>query len=70
MIAKSKKSASRLAISRRYEFSRVDGQTLASAYEALIPIVSQRAESHSRQREDTEVLAVVHRSAQRSAAGA
>ena len=47
MIATSRKSASRPAISRQFEFSRFEQQTLASAYEALIPVVSRRAEPGS-----------------------
>ena len=42
MIATSRKSASRPAISRQYEFSRLQDQTLASAYEALIPVVTRQ----------------------------
>jgi hypothetical protein len=44
MIATSRRSASKPAISRRYEFSRLQDQTLASAYEALIPAISRRIE--------------------------
>ena len=44
MIATSRRSASKLAISRQYEFSRLQDQTLASAYEALIPVISRRLE--------------------------
>ncbi len=44
MIATSRRSASRPAVSRQYEFSRLHDQTLACAYEALIPVVSRRLE--------------------------
>jgi hypothetical protein len=70
MIATSRRSASGPAISREYEFSRFADQSLASSYEALVPVVSQRAESGPRRTDDGEVLSSVHRSPQRSAAGA
>jgi hypothetical protein len=44
MIATSRRSASNPAISRQYEFSRLQDQTLASAYEALVPVVSRSLE--------------------------
>ena len=44
MIATSRRSGSKPAISRQYEFSRLQDQTLASAYEALVPINSRRPE--------------------------
>jgi hypothetical protein len=69
MIATSRKSAPRPAVSRQYEFSRLQDQTLASAYEALIPVVSQRRESGPRRPDDREVLSSVYRTP-RSAAGA
>jgi hypothetical protein len=70
MIATSRKSASRPAILRQYEFSRLEGQTLASAYEALIPVVTRRPECLSHRRDDREVSTNSRRSQERSAAGA
>lgn len=40
MIASSGKSSSPPVVARRFEFSRSQDETLASAYEALIPIAS------------------------------
>ena len=70
MIATSRRSASGPAISRQYEFSRFEHQTLASAYEALIPVISRQAKSGRRRPNNREVLNSVHQSTQRSAAGA
>jgi len=42
MIATSRKSASSPTVCRQYEFSRLEHQTLARAYGALIPVVSRR----------------------------
>ena len=69
MIATSRKSASRPAVSREYEFSRLQNETLASAHEALIPVVSQRRGSGPRRPDEGEVLTTVYR-APRSVAGA
>jgi hypothetical protein len=44
MIATSRRFTSNPTIARRYELSRLQDQTLASAYEALIPVVSRRLE--------------------------
>jgi len=70
MIATSRKSSSRPAISRRYEFSRLEDQMLASAYEALIPAVTRRPQCVSRRRDSCEASANVRRSQERSVAGA
>jgi hypothetical protein len=70
MIATSRRSASRPAISRQFEFSRLEEQTLASAYEALIPVVSRRAESGPRRHDEREVLDGAHQSPRRSSTGA
>lgn len=70
MIANSRRSASGPFISRHYEFSRLQDQTLASAYEALIPVVSRRPERPLRRRDDREAFTGVHESPQRSVAGA
>jgi hypothetical protein len=42
MIATSRKSRFPVTVTRRLEFSRLQSQRLASAYEALIPVVSAR----------------------------
>jgi hypothetical protein len=70
MIATSRTCRSRPAISRWYEFSRLQGQMLASAYEALVPVVARRPKSLQHQRDDREVSTNARRSSQRSAAGA
>jgi hypothetical protein len=70
MIATSRRSASRPAVSRQYEFSRFEDQTLALAYEALIPVISRRPECGPRRRNDRDVLTSVRRTHQRSVAGA
>ena len=44
MIATSRKSTFPSLISRQFEFSRIQDQRIASAYEALIPVVSGRRE--------------------------
>jgi hypothetical protein len=70
MIATSRKSITYPTVSRHYEFSRIEDQTLASAYQALIPVVLRRLEHPLSQRGDREVLPGVHRPAQRLATGA
>jgi hypothetical protein len=42
MIATSRKSRFPVGVTRQLEFSRLQSQRLASAYEALIPVVSVR----------------------------
>lgn len=44
MILSSRKSTFPSLISRQFEFSRLQNQRLACAYEALIPVVSGRVE--------------------------
>jgi hypothetical protein len=68
MIATSRKSGSPPTISRRYEFTRLHDQTLASAYEALIPVVSRRTDCKPSRADDQE-LTGVHRSPHCTAAG-
>jgi len=70
MIAPSRNSRSIRSISRRYEFTRLQDQTLASVYEALIPVISRRPERRPHQGKDCEVFTGVHRFPQRSVAGA
>jgi hypothetical protein len=70
MIAPSRRSRNTLAISRQYESSRVQDQMLASAYEALIPVVSRHPKRLPHRRDDREVFDGAHSSLQRSAAGA
>jgi hypothetical protein len=69
MIATSRRSGSGLVISRQFEFSRFEQQTLTSAYEALIPVTSRRAEPGPRRLDECELLDSVHRSPRRSSAG-
>ena len=70
MIATSRRSGSIPTICREYEFSRFQDQTLASAYEAFIPVISRLPEGLPRRRNDRQAASGVHRSARRSAAGA
>ena len=70
MSASSRKSISHPAISRQYHFSRLQDQTLASAYEALVPVVSRHAARDSRPRDEREVVTSTNRSSHRSMAGA
>ncbi len=70
MIATSRRSASRPAVSRQYEFSRLHDQTLACAYEALIPVVSRRLERLQPARREAEIARMVDRFPQPSAVGA
>ena len=70
MIATSRRSGSRIAISRQLEFSRLQDRALASAYEALIPVVMRRLDCLPHRRDDGDVSTSVPRSPQRSAAGA
>lgn len=70
MIATSRRSASRPAISRHHEFSRLQDRILASAYEALIPAVSRRAGCRTHRCHATGGFTSVHRSSRRSVAGA
>ena len=70
MIAPAGKSTPRPTISRRFEFSRFQDQTLASVYEVLIPVVSRRPECVPRRPDDPDMSTGTHRSAQRLAEGA
>jgi hypothetical protein len=70
MIATSSKSSSTLTISRQYEFSRLQDQTLACAYEALIPVVSRHLESFPPRQHDDQITGTKTNSHQRSAIGA
>ena len=70
MIATSRRSRSIRVISRQYEFSRLQGQTLALAYEVLVSVVSRKTGRLPRRRGDRDVFAGVPQSQERSAAGA
>jgi hypothetical protein len=70
MIATSKRSGAIPAVSRQYEFSRLQDQTLASAYEAFIPVISRRQECLPRRRNDRQAFSGVHGFPRRSVAGA
>jgi hypothetical protein len=70
MIANSRKSASRPAVSRQYEFSRLQDQTLACAYEALIPVVARCFERLQPAHRGAEITPMVDRFPHPSAAGA
>ncbi len=70
MSASSRKFTSSPVISRQYDFSRLEDQTLASAYEALVPVVSRRPERDSHPGDEREVFTSTHRSPHRSVVGA
>jgi hypothetical protein len=70
MSASSRKSITHPAISRQYDFSRLQDQTLASAYEALVPVVSRRTARDSHPRDQRVVVTSTHRSSHRTVAGA
>jgi hypothetical protein len=70
MIATSRKSSSTLTVSRQYEFSRLQDQTLACAYEALIPVVSRHLESFPPRQHDDQITGTKTNPHQRSAIGA
>lgn len=70
MIAISRKSSSTLTISRQYEFSRLQDQTLACAYEVLIPVVSRHLESFPPRQHNDQISGTMTKSHQRSAIGA
>ena len=44
MIAHSRRSTPRLPLTRDFEFTRLETQLLAHAYQELIPIISRRSE--------------------------
>ena len=44
MIATSRKSTLSPPVTRRFEFTRLEKQSIALAYQALIPVVSRRLE--------------------------
>jgi hypothetical protein len=70
MIATSRKSASAPTVRRRYEFSRLQDQTLAHAYEVLIPVVSLRPDRLRVSGRTAEITPMSKRFCQPSAAGA
>jgi hypothetical protein len=70
MIATSGKSSSTLTISRQYEFSRLQDQALACAYEALIPVVSRHLESVPARRGEVQTTRTKSNSHRPSAIGA
>ena len=70
MSASSRKFISNPVISRQYDFSRLQDQTLASAYEALVPVVSRRPARDSHPRDEREMVTSTQRSPHRSVAGA
>jgi hypothetical protein len=70
MSATSRKSTCTPAISRQFEFSRLHDQMLASAYEALIPVVSRQPVCDAHQRDERETSNSTFRSSRRSVAGA
>jgi len=70
MIATSRRSASTPAISRQYEFSRLEDQRLASAYEALVPVASRRLAGLHPERPESQTARTRERFPQPSAMGA
>jgi hypothetical protein len=70
MNATSGKSSSSRTISRQYEFSRLQEQTLACAYEVLIPVISRRIANLRAQRDDIHATSTNASSHQPSGVGA
>ena len=70
MIAFSRTSTFTPTISRQFEFSRLQDQTLACAYEALIPVVSRRPERFQPRRSNAGITKTGARSLRPSAVGA
>ena len=70
MIATSRKSTFPSLISRQFEFSRLQDQRIACAYEALIPIASVRLERTEPRRSNAGVYEGGIGATQPSAVGA
>jgi hypothetical protein len=51
MISSQRRHASCPLINRHFEFTRLQKQIIASAYEALVPIVGRRAGAEQKRRE-------------------
>jgi hypothetical protein len=54
MIATSRKSTLSPPVSRRFEFTRLQNQSIALAYQALIPVVSRHLERLGPRSHDNE----------------
>ena len=54
MIATSRKSTLSPPVSRRFEFTRLQNQSIALAYQALIPVVSRHLERSGSRSNDYE----------------
>jgi hypothetical protein len=54
MIATSRKSTLSPPVSRRFEFTRLQNQSIALAYQALIPVVSRHLERLGPRSNDNE----------------
>ena len=70
MIATSRKYTSPPTVSRQFEFSRLQHQWIACAYEALIPVASGRIERTEPQRSNAGIAKRAARATRPSAVGA
>jgi len=57
MIATSRKSILNPPVTRRFEFTRLQQQSIALAYQALIPVVSHHVERPGSRSDDNESVA-------------
>ncbi len=57
MIAISRKSILNPPVTRRFEFTRLEKQSIALAYQALIPVVSLHLERSGSRSNDNELVA-------------
>jgi hypothetical protein len=57
MIATSRKSTLSPPVTRRFEFTRLQNQSIALAYQALIPVVSRHLERSGSRSNDNEPAA-------------
>jgi hypothetical protein len=70
MMTSSRGLALSVAVTRHFEFSRLQEQSIACAYEALIPVVTWRPQRSRPQRADLPRATIRTECPQSSAAGA
>jgi hypothetical protein len=70
MIAPPRRSTLRPPVTRHFEFTRLQDQLIARAYQALIPVVSRPLERPRVRRSDNEPATTTFRGLQSKAGGA
>ena len=70
MITSSRRSTLNPPVTRRFEFTRLQGQSIALAYQALIPVVSRPLERPRSRRRDDEPATTTFRGLRSKAGGA